>query len=85
MSLLRKTTKKQSLLRSNPATPIPLVSLNLNDEEDEWEADDIIHVGYRRPELVKDDFVEDDLSEEIRWKLFLARQLALLKYREKWG
>jgi hypothetical protein len=82
VSQLRKTTKKQNLLRSNPATPI---LLTLDTEEDEWEADDIIYVGYRRPELVKDNVIDDDLSEEIKWRLFLARQLALLKYKEKWA
>ena len=46
------------------------------------------HVAYRRPELVKNvDLVDDDieLPEHIRWKLFLARQLALMKYRNSKG
>ena len=75
----RKTTKKQNLLRSNLAVP---VTLFVNDEELEWEADDFIYVGYRRPELID---CNDDLSDYIKWKLFLARQKALLKYKEVWG
>ena len=46
-----------------------------------------LYVGYRRPELVRNKFFDndEDLSEYISWKLFLVRQLALMKYKEKWG
>jgi len=29
--------------------------------------------------------LEDDLPDEIKWKLFLIRQIALAKYRESKG
>ena len=45
--------------------------------------EDAVHRGYSRPKLEELD--EDDLPEYIKWRLFLARQLALLKYREKWA
>ncbi len=48
--------------------------------------DESVHRGFRRPELVKDNIDDDsDLSDEIKWKLFLARQLALMRYREIHG
>jgi ABC-type oligopeptide transport system substrate-binding subunit len=83
VTLLRKTQLRQTPLRSNPYN---LVVLTVNGEEYEYETDDYVYVGYRRPEIVKDNIDDDsDLSDEIKWKLFLARQLALLKYKEKWG
>jgi len=43
------------------------------------------HVGYRRPNIVyEESFDEDDISDYVKWRLFLARQLALLKYKQKW-
>lgn len=60
---------------------------DLDDSDDDC-ADDIdVYVGYRRPEVVKDkinNLLDDDLPEDIQWKLFLIRQRALALYREKW-
>ena len=58
-------------------------------EEDFLEVDDII-TAYRREDLQKihtDTTVDnpDGLSEYIQWRLFLARQMALMKYREVHG
>jgi hypothetical protein len=52
---------------------------------DDWdydlvEVDDVI-TSYRRKDLGKLTQL-DDLSEYVRWRLFLARQLAMLKYKE---
>jgi hypothetical protein len=47
-----------------------------------------VYVGYRRPGLIPDkEFYapDEELPEHIQWKLFLARQLALMKYRETRG
>lgn len=74
--------KKPKLLRSNP---IRFSLLNLQDSNDDIViGDEDLYVGYRRPEVVKDSLQVDDdeLPEHIRWKLFLARQVALLKYKE---
>lgn len=46
--------------------------------------DDDLATGYRRRDLTKIEHPEG-ISEKIRWKLFLARQLALLKHRELHG
>jgi hypothetical protein len=62
---------------------------------DDWDyysldTDDVI-TSYRRRDLdrVKSkptaDDPEGDISENIRWKLFLARQAAMIIHKEKWG
>ena len=52
-------------------------------DDDFLEIDDLI-TSYRRRDLNKIEH-EDGISDKIRWRLFLARQLALLKYRELHG
>jgi hypothetical protein len=78
---LKRTTK--SLL-----TQLQLRS-DLDDCGDTFAEEINFHVAYRRPELVQDTcFIDNDdeeLPEHIRWKLFLARQIALAKYREAHG
>ena len=71
------------LLRSNPLRK----SLILEGNDLGFTIDDeSIHRGFRRPEIAFDHIDnDDDLSDEIKWRLFLARQLALLKYKEKWA
>ena len=49
-------------------------------DSDFLEVDDVI-TSYRRRDLNKVEH-EDGISDDIRWRLFLARQLALLKYKE---
>jgi hypothetical protein len=80
---LSQPIRKAKLLRSNPLRKSLLLEHNdlgfLIDDES-------VYIGYRRPEIVKDNIDDDiDLSEEIRWKLFLARQLALMRYKEIHG
>ena len=53
------------------------------DDLDDALEDDII-TSYRRRDLNKIEH-EDGISEHVRWKLFLARQLALLKHKQVWG
>lgn len=68
------TRKQLSLLRSKPSD---------FDDNEESLIDFDIYVGYRRPDVVTDFKLDDnDLPEYIKWRLFLARQLALLKYRQ---
>jgi hypothetical protein len=47
------------------------------------EVDDVI-TSYRRRDLNKIEH-EDGISDSVRWRLFLARQLALLKYKQIHG
>ena len=84
-SLLKQRIKKPKLLRSNPTR---FALLNLQDNNDDIGiSDEDLQVGYRRPELFKSNKVDldDELPENIQWKLFLIRQLALMKYREVHG
>jgi hypothetical protein len=78
---LKRTTKKPSPLRSKPA---PTILLTVDDREYEIDADESLQIGYRRPEIVTDPLV-DDLSDYVKFRLWLARQLALKKYEETWG
>ena len=68
------------LLRGNPHR----VAHFLTNDDDDFIDDDGIVTSYRRRDLQKIEH-EDDISEDIRWRLFLARQMALLKYREAHG
>jgi hypothetical protein len=76
---------KPKLFRSNPYRAAYYVTATDPDTEIGINDDDKMS-GYRRRDLQKihNEVAEDpdELSEEIRWKLFLARQLALLKYKE---
>ena len=75
MSLLRKTTRKTQP-RSNP-----------NDLEDgEYEVDDKLTFGRNRQSLKFGQLVPDDeLSDHVQDRLWLARMLALKKYQEVWA
>ena len=71
--------QKPKLFVGNPHK----VTLFANDRDDDFlEVDDVIS-SYRRRDLNKIEH-EDGISDRIRWRLFLARQLALLKHKEVW-
>ena len=55
--------------------------LAIDDDDNIFVQEEDLATGYRRRDLTKIEH-EDGVSEKVRWKLFLARQLALLKYRE---
>ena len=65
----------------------PVIRLSVDDREDDYYAELVeFQVGYRRPELVDQTAeVHDDLSDEIKLRLVLARMKALERYHEKWG
>lgn len=76
--LLRKKTKKQNLLKSNPS--------DVDDDNDGLVLDNDFQVGYRRPSIVgKLVVLDDELSDYVLDRLHLARMLALKKYHEVWG
>ena len=52
----------------------------LDDSDDDIVQNDDLATGYRRRDLNKIEH-EDGISEYVRWRLFLARQLAMMKYR----
>lgn len=85
MSLLKQRIKKPKLLRSNP-TRLSLLNAQDNDDDLSFDDDSLI-TGYRRRDLDKSAKLvpQDELSEHVKFRLFLARQLAMMKYKEKWG
>ena len=52
-----------------------------DDNDDDVVQNDDLATGYRRRDLNKIKH-DDGISEYVRWRLFLARQLAMMKYRE---
>ena len=65
----------------------PVARLLFGDDDTDYYNELLdLQVGYRRPELV-DQTAElyDDVSDEIKIRLLLARKRALEKYHEKWG
>lgn len=80
---------KPKLFVGNPTQAYKLAFAIYDDSDEVFDVDDVAPL-YRRKDLqsIKTDATDDNpegLSEDIQWKLFLARQLALIKYREKQG
>lgn len=65
----------------------PIIRLAVNDNDDDYYNErPEFQIGYRRPELVDQTArVHDDISDEIKIRLVLARKRALERYHEKWG
>lgn len=77
---VRVKIQKPKLFVGNPHK----VTVFADDYDDDFlEFDDLI-TSYRRRDLNKIEH-EDGISDKIRWRLFLARQLAMLKYKEVHG
>jgi len=64
----------------------PVIRLALNDNDDDYyDETPEFQIGYRRPELIDQTADAQDISDEIKIRLILARKKALEKYNEKWG
>ncbi len=80
---------KPKLFRSNPYRLAIL--LNATDGDDIEISDDAKITGYRKQDFGKvktnptPDDPEGDITEEIRWKLFLARTAAMIRYQQVHG
>ena len=78
MSLLRKTHQKQTQSQ-------PLSNRSLDDNDDLIINDEVTYGRNRRAgeygKLVED----DELSDYVKFRLWLARQRAMAKYKEKWA
>lgn len=72
--------KKPKLLRSNPYRKLSLANDIDTDIDDEY-----ICSSRNRARLHVEEDDNEEVSDYVKWRLFLARQLALLKYQEKWG
>jgi hypothetical protein len=77
VSLLRKTQQKQKLK--------PLSKQDLDDGED-LIIDDEVSFGRNRKSLDFGKLIHEDveISDYVKFRLWLARQLALRKYEEVW-
>ncbi len=75
MTLLRKSQLKQ--------TQKPLSKLDLEDSD--LIVDDEITVGRNLKARNFGKLVEDDLSDYVKFRLWLARQRAMAAYKEKWA
>jgi hypothetical protein len=79
------TKQKPKLHLAKPHRPV--IRLSVDDREDDY-YDELLefHVGYRRPELIDQTArVHDDISDEIKIRLVLARKRALEAYNRKWA
>lgn len=56
------------------------VPYGMDDNDEDFVQSEDVATGYRRRDLNKIEH-PDGISERVRWRLFLARQLAMIKYR----
>jgi len=54
-------------------------------EDSDLIIDDEVTFGRNRRSAEFGKVVEDELSDHVKFRLWLARQLALAKYKEKWA
>ena len=80
-ALVKSRIPKPKVFRSNPHRLSHFVD---DPDTDIFVQDDDLATSYRRRDLNKIEH-EDGISDKVRWKLFLARQLALLKYKQVHG
>jgi hypothetical protein len=73
---------KNKRILKNKAHRVQLYGMDDND--DDFVQSEDVATGYRRRDLTKIEH-PDGISERVRWRLFLARQLAMMKYRELHG
>jgi hypothetical protein len=72
-----KQTQSQSLLQRS----------KIDLEESDLVVDDEVTFGRNRQSAKFGELVDEDsdLSDYVKFRLWLARQLAMAKYRQKWG
>ena len=79
------TKQKPRLHLAKQSRPVVLLRLN-DDDTDYYDERPEFQVGYRRPELVDQTAkVHDDISDEIKIRLLLARKRALEAYHQNWS
>jgi hypothetical protein len=81
--VITKTKPKLRLVKSQQFKIQPRAE---DDDDDYYDNSPDIYVGYRRPELVDQTAnVHDDISDEIKIRLLLARKRALEAHARKWA
>ena len=86
---VRVTIKKQKskLHLAKLHRPVIQLSVNANDDDTDY-YDELLdfQIGYRRPELVDQTAdIHNDISDEIKIRLLLARKRALQAYHATWS
>ena len=75
------TIKKPKLLRSNPYRLIAIRTWGLDPNKVLVDDEDII-VNSRRIVLKVENSIDEELTDYLKMRLFLAREIAMSKYRE---
>jgi hypothetical protein len=81
------TKQKPKLRLAKTQRPVvQLIRLSADDDSDYYNELPDLQVGYRRPELIDQTAkVDNDISDEIKIRLVLARMRALEAYTKKWA
>ena len=84
---VRVTITKHKPKLHLPKPQRPVIQLALEDDDtDYYDERPDLQIGYRRPELVDQSAeVHDDLSDEVKLRLVLARKRALEAHARKWA
>jgi hypothetical protein len=83
--IITKHKPKLSLPKSQRPV-VQLIRLSADDDTDYYAELPDLQVGYRRPELVNQTAnVDNDISDEIKIRLLLARMRALEAHAKKWA
>jgi hypothetical protein len=83
--LQKPKIRKLKLLRSNPFRLSSIIVFGL-DPYNLPNDDYLIVNSLNRPSRIhENDFDNVELDDYVKFRLFLARELALRKYKEKWG
>jgi 3-mercaptopyruvate sulfurtransferase SseA len=77
--------KLKRQLRQNQQKPQLLSNFGIDDNDDIIVDDDVTFGRNRQAKKFGKIVHEDVLSDYVKFRLWLARQLALSKYKEKWG
>jgi hypothetical protein len=79
VSLQRKSQLKQT------QSLLLLQRSNFGLDDSDFILDDEVTFGRNRRANEFGKVIEDDLSDYVKFRLWLARQLAMAKYRKKWA
>ena len=84
---VRVTITKQKPKLHLPKPQRPVIQLALEDDDiDYYDELPDIQIGYRRPELIDQTAeIHDDISDEIKIRLLLARKRALATHHTTWS
>jgi hypothetical protein len=85
--LRNQTLTKSVLVRAVPKhkRQVLAAKLDIDDNDDPAGSDELdVYIGFRRPDLVKDQSADDDVSDYVTVRLAVARAKAMAAYRQKY-